>query len=99
VLRDIIKQLLAKPRFSKRGYARGVEGGLKYSFATIVAIKGMFSVKKEVQITVVARFLTRGAGWGCREPALNYRMKPSAVKAGGTGEAPHLVRGSSQQHK
>jgi len=36
----------------------------------------------------LARSLMRGAGWGCREPALNSRMKPSAVKAGGTGEAP-----------
>ena len=36
----------------------------------------------------LARSLMRGAGWGCRERALNSRMKPSAVKAGGTGEAP-----------
>jgi len=70
-----------------------VEEGLKYLFATIVAIKGMFPVRKEVQITVVARSLTRGVGWGCREPAFNSRMKPSAVKAGGTGEAPHFSAG------
>ena len=36
----------------------------------------------------LARSLTRGVGWGTREPALNSRMKSSAVKADGTGEAP-----------
>jgi len=36
----------------------------------------------------LARRITSPLGWGCREPALNSRMKPSAVKAGGTGEAP-----------
>jgi len=38
----------------------------------------------------LARSLMRGVGWGCREPALNSRMKSSAVKADGTGEAPPL---------
>jgi len=42
----------------------------------------------------LARSLTRGAGWGCREPALNSRMKSSAVKADGTGEAPLTFRGA-----
>jgi len=38
----------------------------------------------------LARSLTRGAGWGCRESVLNSRMKSSAVKADETGEAPHF---------
>ena len=41
----------------------------------------------------LARSLTRGAGWGTRERALNPRMKLSAVKADGTGEAPHFSAG------
>lgn len=38
----------------------------------------------------LARSLTREAGWGCREPALNSHMKPSAVKTGGTGRSSAL---------
>ncbi len=41
----------------------------------------------------LARSLTGGAGWGCGEPALNSQMKPSAVKAGGTGEVPSFRAG------
>jgi len=48
----------------------------------------------------LARSLMRGTGWGCRERALNSRMKPSAVKAGGTGEAPQDgVAHSFDSHK
>jgi len=47
------------------------------------------------EIKRLARSLTRGAGWGCREPALNSHMKLTDVKSGGTGEAPNFNAGYS----
>ncbi len=47
----------------------------------------MTPVKGRAKQTLARRIMSP-SGWGCREPALNSRMKPSAVKAGGTGEAP-----------
>ncbi len=41
----------------------------------------------------LARSLMRGVGWGTRDRALNPCMKLSAVKAGGTGEAPPFRAG------
>ncbi|MCD6509492.1 MAG: hypothetical protein J7L11_03790 [Thermoprotei archaeon] len=69
---------------------------LKYTFT--VFKHGMLPMTRRSSIRPengegIARSLTRGVGWGCREPALNSRMKPSAVKAGGTGEAPSLRAG------
>jgi len=53
----------------------------------------MMSLCGERDEQCVAHWITSPMGWGCRDPALNSRMKPSAVKAGGTGEAPPFRAG------
>jgi len=84
----VIKLLLAKPRSSERGYARG--GGWEifkyFKFPLKIGMFPMTPVKGRVEQCLAHR-ITSPMGWGCREPALNSRMKSSAVKAGGTGEA------------
>jgi len=58
--------LLAKPRFSKRGYARrwweGAVGGSFKCQKLVQIFKGMFPVEKEVQITVVGKVWNANKG-------------------------------------
>ena len=70
--------------FSKRGYANG---SFKY-FKSLLKI-GMFPMTP-VKASRIAHRIKSPMGWGCRDLALNSRMKSSAVKADGTGEAPHF---------
>ena len=67
----------------------GVVGG-SFKYSEFLQRDGMFpmtSLCGERDGQGVAHRITSPMGWGCREPALNSRMKLSAVKAGGTGEA------------
>ena len=92
-LRPIIKPLLAKPRFSKWGYARG-GGWERFKYSEFLRKDGMFPMTpfggRAGQC--LAHALTRGMGWGsCEPPELPHEAL--AVKAGGTGEAPHFSAG------
>ena len=50
----------------------------------------MTPVKGRVEVSRITHRITSPMGWGTRERTLNSRMKSSAVKADGTGEAPPL---------
>ena len=83
---DFIEMLLAKPRFSKR--ERVVGGSFKYS--EFLRKDGKFPMTGERDGQSVAHRIKSPMGWGFSGQALNSRMKSFAVKADGTGEAPHF---------